>query len=313
MARINIDTQLLRSFITIVDAGGFARAADLLHMTQPAISQQMRRLEEMLGQVLFERSGRKMQLSPKGELLLGYARQIIDLNDQLASRMRVEKSRELVRLGMPEHVSDTILPHIIAAVTRTFPQVQLVIRIATSDLLLQGIEQGEIDLALTFNEKGTSATPILQEVPVAWMAGSRFDLRPSGTIPLILFSGQCMFRKLIIQSLDSVSRPWFCAYESGDLVSLRAAVRANLGITALPHIQTYPDLRIVTEEELLPSLPTSQVTLRRRPAWLSAAAEEIGLLVTETWEACMKAGAEHRPEPSALGIEYRWTPTTAAG
>ena len=100
--------------ITIHDAGGFARAAEILHMTQPAISQQMRRLEELIGQPLFERHGRSMLLNMQGETLLGYARQFVALNDEAISHLSgVKRERETVILGMPEHFSDTTLHLII--------------------------------------------------------------------------------------------------------------------------------------------------------------------------------------------------------
>jgi DNA-binding transcriptional LysR family regulator len=174
----NIDTQLMRSFITINDAGGFARAAEILHMTQPAISQQMRRLEELVGQPLFERHGRLMLLNMHGETLLGYARQIVALNDEAIRRLSdVKRERETVILGMPEHFSDTALHLIIAEAAHQLPNIRLVVKSGTTQRLIDGLEQGKIDLALTLSEAGSGQGQVLQKIPVAWISGDSYQLR----------------------------------------------------------------------------------------------------------------------------------------
>lgn len=302
MGALNIDTQLLRSFVTISDAGGFARAADQLHMTQPAISQQMRRLEDILGQTLFRREGRVMRMTPEGELLLTYARQLIDINDEIARRLRGRRNREVVKLGMPEHFSETILPRIIAVVAETCPDVQLVVKIGTSQVLSEGLVQGDVDLALVLTEMGGSPGSALQMIPVNWVAGESFDLRDGEALPLVLFNGQCTFRTAIIKTLEVARVPWQCVYETGDLISLRAAVRANLGITGLPYLHPRVDLKIVDDSMLLPALPMSEVTLRFRPAWASKAAEQIGEIVVGAWREFATDGRAEARDPAGAPV-----------
>ncbi len=289
----NIDTQLLRSFITINDAGGFAKAADVLHMTQPAISQQIRRLEDMVGTPLFQRQGRQMRLTAQGESLLGYARRIVSLNDEAMLHLGgMKRPRETVTLGMTEHFLDSFLHQIIAESARRFPEIRLIVRTGTSARLLSGMEQGEIDLALTLSEAGASDASVLQTIPVAWVSGLDYRLDPSETVRLVLFTGQCMFRRLIINALETAGRVWHISYESDDLAGLRAAVRANLGITALP-VQQLPDyMKALPVAPALPALPLSELSLRFRPAWNSPLIREIGALIGDMWE---------RAPPSALG------------
>ena len=208
MALVNIDTQLLRSFITIVDAGGFAKAADLLHMTQPAISQQMKRLEDAVRQPLFRRSGRIMRLTADGEIMLGYARQIVEINDTAVSRLsRRVAERDIVVLGMPAHFSETMLHLIIARAAADLPQAQLVVRIASSRNLHDRVEQGELDLALVLGEELPNRSHLLQQVPVSWIAGQASDPDRAADLPLVLFNMPCTFRNLIIRTLDAAGMP----------------------------------------------------------------------------------------------------------
>lgn len=284
MRLTNIDTQLMRSFITINDAGGFARAAEILHMTQPAISQQMRRLEELIGQPLFERHGRSMLLNMQGETLLGYARQIVALNDEAISRLSdVKRERETVILGMPEHFSDTALHLIIAEAAHQLPDIRLVVKSGMSQSLIDGLEQGKIDLALTLSETGGGQGQVLSQIPIAWISGDGYQFDNTEPVPLVLFNSQCIFRRLVIKALESASRPWRIVYESDDLAGLRAAVRANLGITALPAQQLARDMHMLTSAHLLPALPSSDLSLRFRPAWISAAAQKLGVLIGNVW------------------------------
>mgnify|MGYP001806336122 CR=1 FL=1 len=279
MARVNLETQLLRSFITIHDVGGFARAADMLNMTQPAISQQMRRLEETLDKPLFQRQGRMMRLTTYGEALLGYARRMIELNDQIAERLCAEEAHEIIYLGVPAHFHEDLLPRIIAETARQLPSVQLVVKIGTSQTLMSSIDRGEIDLALLLSETGASSS-VLGTMPVLWMASDECHLKKGEEVPLVLFSGQCTFRQLIIRSLDQAGLRWRCTYEGDDLLSLRAAVRANLGVTGLPSLARN-SLSFFSKAPWLPSLPMSEVSLRFRPTWQSRAAESLGKIISD--------------------------------
>ncbi|MBP2315701.1 LysR substrate-binding domain-containing protein [Azospirillum soli] len=280
----NIDTQLLRSFITINDVGGFAKAADILHMTQPAISQQMRRLEEMLGLPLFRRHGRLMRLTNHGETLLGYARRIVALNDEAVRHMGgMKRTRETVTLGITEHFLDAFLHQIIAESARRLPEIRLIVRTGTSQRLMNGMEQGEIDLALTLGEAGGTDASTLQTIPITWVSGTDYRFDSSDAVQLVVFSGQCMFRRLIINALEAANRVWHISYESDDLAGLRAAVRANLGVTALPaqQLPTYMQALAVPAE--LPALPVGELSLRYRPAWSSPAVQDVGGLIADLW------------------------------
>lgn len=294
MRRVNIDTQLLRSFVAVADTGGFGKAADSLNMTQPAMSQQMRRLEELIGRSLFAREGRKLVFTAQGDLLLGYARRILELNDDVHRRLVGDDVREIVHIGMPEHFSETLLPLVIAAVHERFPSVQLVVRVGRSRQLEEMVADGRLELALTIGAQDTDGPAPLHVAPLAWFAAERAGSSGGTEVPLVLFRPPCPMRSLAIAALERAEQPWRCAHESEELVALRAAVRAGLGVTALPTFQSYPGIAPTDVGGALPALPEVAVRLHRRPGWASGVAEGLEHLVVEFWND-FRTGAAHAP------------------
>ncbi len=301
MRRVNIDTQLLRSFVAVVETGGFARAADTLAITQPAMSQQMKRLEEMLGRPLFRREGRSLVLTAQGELLLGYARRMLELNDDLYRRFVEEEPREIVNLGMPEHFSEALLPLVIAAVHERYPNVQLVVKVGRSQPLAEQVDDGRLHLALLVGEplEGPGTTR-LQVAPLAWFGAEAGEAGAVGAdverdLPLVLFRAPCGIRQLAVAALEREAVPWRCVHESEDLSALRAAVRVNLGLTVLPNFQAYAGIRPLDGVAGLPPLPDIPVSLRRRPSWRPRSAQGLDALVVELWESFRSGPALPQP------------------
>lgn len=285
MPPINIDTQLLRSFMTIADVGGFARAADALNMTQPAISQQMKRLEDLLGQPLFVRVGRGMELTGPGEILLTYAREIIELNDEIPSRMGVASVREVVTLGMPEHFSEPLLAQIIAETHRRFPHIQLLIKIGRGRFLMDNLHEGKIDISLLVGSAGALEGDLIAELPMRWLSSPDLDGEDMpDNVPLVLFRAPCGFRHAILNSLDDAHMPWRCTYEGEDLTSLKAAVKAQLGITALPILNALAGFQTPSLAKSLPRLPDAEVRVTHRAGWKSRFKDGIGQVIDDVWQ-----------------------------
>lgn len=300
MRRVNIDTQLLRSLVAIADSGTFGKAADSLAMTQPAMSQQMRRLEDLVGRPLFQRDGRKLLFTAHGDMLLGYARRILELNDDVHRRLAGDDDREVVHLGMPEHFSESLLPLVIAAVHERFPAIQLVVKVGRSRTLSEMIADGRLDLAVTIapHEPG-SGPPPLYVAPLAWFgAEAAVAGRAASEIPLVLFRPPCGMRSLAIAALERAERPWRCVHESEELAALRAAVQAGLGVTALPMLQSYGGIRPVASDIVLPALPEVAVAVERRPGWAPRTAPGLEDLVVDLWNA-FRSGTVDAEAPSA--------------
>ena len=284
MRRVNFDTQLLRSLIAVIDSGSFVAAAEQLNMTQPAMSQQMRRLEDQVGAPLFRRDGRKLTLTTQAERLVDYARRIIALNDEICDEFGVSKKGEIVHIGMPEHFSESLLPILIAEAYRLFPNIQLVVKVARSQALEEGLTDGRLNIAILMGPpSGADATPA-QPVPLRWIRSEGFVLDDSDQpLPLVLFRSPCEFRNIATQTLEMAGLKWRCVHEGEDLATLRAAVLANIGITALPMVRDYVGLKTVAGDVTLPKLPNVAFQMKRHPNWKSRSANGLSEMVQAAW------------------------------
>jgi len=281
--KLNIDVQTLRSFIKVSELRSFSKAATVLRLTQPAISQQIKRLEELMMVELLVREGRGIHLTPKGEKFLNYAERIVELNDEAVENLGTVENRDVVHLGMPEHFTDSILSHIIREVRDLFPNVQLVVKIARSPVIAEYLDDGRADVGMLIDVAGANTNISSQALPVTWFASETLDLRSNAEVPLVLFRAPCGFRKAAIACLESQGISWHCAYESEDLFSLRAALIANMGVTALPALQAYRGLRDVQAFGNLPKLPQFEMALRRRNGWAPHYHEAMTTMIGNVW------------------------------
>jgi DNA-binding transcriptional LysR family regulator len=294
MRRINFDTQLLRSLVSIIDNGSFVAASEKLHMTQPAMSQQMRKLEDLVGQPLFRKNGRKLAATSAGERLAKYARRIIELNDQIPDELGIGRTAEIVHIGMPEHFSESLLPILIGRVHADFPDVQIVVKVGRSRVLAEGLSEGRLQLALLIGEPQLKDEIASQLVPFRWLRGSNFIFQESiALVPLVLFQSPCDFRNIATRALDEAGISWRCTHEGEDLQTLRAAVKAKIGITALPTLQDHIDLDIC--DGPLPDLPELSVGLRKQFNWKSKNAAGITGLVEDIWKRFPRSEGCHYP------------------
>ncbi|MGI9501569.1 MAG: LysR family transcriptional regulator, partial [Geminicoccaceae bacterium] len=123
MKLIDLPTSLLRTLITIVDLGGYTRAAEALGRTQPAVSLQMQRLESLLGTKLIESAGRDLRLTEAGETLLRYARQMLQLNDEAVAGFIRPSATGVLRIGLPTDYAVAFLQEALAGFAREHPDV----------------------------------------------------------------------------------------------------------------------------------------------------------------------------------------------
>src|SRR5215468_9336375 len=143
-----LDLDLLRSFVSVVDAGGFTRAGERVHRTQSTVSQQIKRLEETLGCPLFHRNGKAVALTEEGERLLSYARRILALAEEARDVVARPTSDGIVRLGIPEDFAAYRLARVLSKFTRSRPGLRLDVRCDLSVKLRRDLARGEFDLAL---------------------------------------------------------------------------------------------------------------------------------------------------------------------
>lgn len=278
------ELSLLRTFVAIVDNGGFTSAAGRVGRTQSAVSLQVRRLEEGLGCRVFERGGRTggPQLTPDGEVLLAYARRILHLCDEARSRLVEPDARGTVRLGTPEDFATVHLPDVLARFARAHPRVGLEVTCDFTVNLLDGFSKGLYDLVLFKREpqggpSGRASMPegvgVWREVLV-WAASPRLVLEAREDLPLVLAPAPDVYRRRALAALDAAHRPWRVVYTSPSLAGLQAAVRAGLGVTVLPRgMLPHGAVALSEAEHRLPALPDTQIVLYRAPGVLARPVE----------------------------------------
>ncbi|HJW34813.1 MAG TPA: LysR substrate-binding domain-containing protein [Holophagaceae bacterium] len=232
MPTMTLDLDTLRTLVVAQELGGFAPAAERLGRTPSAISLQMKRLQEDVGVELFRKRGRGLALTEAGERTLACARRMLALNDELLDALRGTALAGQVRLGCAQDFADTVLPRALAQFTRTYPHVQLELRIEGNAALAEAVAKGDLDLALTVGQADRPGAEVLGEVPLVWIAGEGFEPREGEALPLLLLGPQCIFRREAVARLEEAGLPWRVATQSPSLAGLWASAQGNLGLTA---------------------------------------------------------------------------------
>jgi len=279
----NLDLALLRTFVAVVDKGGIARAADFIGRSQPATSLQLKRLEDTTGSPLLRKSGRGVTLTENGEILLGYARRLLELNDETVSALTQSRLSGPVRLGISQDFGEGWLTGVLARFARMFPSVTLEIKASRNGNLFDAISKRRLDLALMFGEKKAGAID-LGTVPMVWIGPHAGVQSAAGKTPLVAFEPPCEFRRVAIEVLDNAKMPWRIAFSSSNLSSQWSAVEAGLGIALRTPIGIRSGLVILGEKSGLPTLPQStlRVLLHSADGGLSAPALKLREIVNQT-------------------------------
>jgi DNA-binding transcriptional LysR family regulator len=228
----NLDLNQLRTLTTIVETGSFRRAADVLALTQPAVSYHIRRLEAVLRGPVFVRTKGRLELSDTGEELLFYAHKILTVNDEAMARLRAPRGGRRLTIGVSEQLED-LLQDLLVGLTRALPQVTLTARIGASEHIAARTAEQEIDVAVIVSSPRSEGSRSLGSLPLAWYAHDAASLATARSIPMVLPSGLCNTRTHIISALARWGVPWHVAYDGPDLAGLRAAARAGLGVIGL--------------------------------------------------------------------------------
>ena len=260
---LQLDPDLLRTFVAIVDAGGFTAAAQQVHRTQSAVSMQVRRLETTLDRTLFQREGRGVQLTPEGEALLGYARRLLKLHDEALAVLTRPDLTGCVRLGTPDDYVERFLPDILVRFARAFPRVQVDVHCEPSRHLRRLLAEDRLDLALITCAPGAEIGEILRREPTVWATAERHLAHEQDPLPLALFQPGCPFRDWALAGLGETGRPYRVAYTSASITGLFAAVTAGLAVTVLGHSLLPETVRALRADEGFPPLPPASITLQQ--------------------------------------------------
>ena len=275
-----LDLAALRTLVAAVDLDGFGRAAELLHRSPSAVSIQMRALEERLGKPLFRKNGRRQELTESGEQLLGFARRMLELNDEAVLTVRGTGLHGKVRLGVPQDFADSWLPQTLALFTLAHPKVQLDILVGQSDRLLQLLRNGALDLALTFGDDGGLSSQLIATFPVYWYANATWEFPEREPLPLLVLEQPCMFRQSAIDALDRAGCSWRIVLSGTSVSALWAAAKAGLGLVARTAIHIPDGVACLDGQFGLPKLNAAPLHLVRSSTRGDMAIEDLaGLIV----------------------------------
>lgn len=277
-----VDTLQLKSFIAIAETGTFGQAATTVNRTQSALSLQIKKLEEQLGCELFDRTARKVSLTPQGEIFLGYAKRIIHLQWEAVSRLREPDIEGEIRFGTPEDFATHYLPGVLASFRQHHPRVQLNVACDLTLNLIDGFHRGEYDVILAKRDPQSvkGGTKVWRELLV-WAAAD--DYRIEEPLSLVLSPQPCIYRARALAALNRAKRSWHISFTSPSLAGTLAAVKAGLGITVLPEHMIPPGVHPIRTETKLPHLADAEIALMKKEE-LSKVAEMFAEHIVQSLE-----------------------------
>ena len=286
---MDFDTALLRTFVTVQETGGFTRAAERLHLSQSAVSHQIRRLEEQAGTALLLRTTRSLSLTEDGEDFLRHARQVLAAHEALSRRFLRSAIAGAVRFGVPENFMGARLPALLAQFAHLFPAVRLDVTVGTYLDLQKLVAADALDLAVVMALAGApDDAAVLRRTRFVWAAALDFHHDGQAPLPLAFSPAPCLHRQVGVAALDGAGLDWRMAFTSPSQQGLRAAVLAGLAVTALPQGDLEAGMLVIDGRHGLPALPAAQFQLLWRAAGTTAAAEAFGQLLRE-WSAAAAA------------------------
>jgi len=256
----NLDLTALRSFVVVAETGGVTRAAGFLNLTQSAVSMQIKRLEEMLGLKLLDRSARQIALTGEGEQLLSYARKMLELNDEVYSRLTATEFEGEIVLGVPHDLVYPVIPPILQRFAQAYPRVKVRLLSSYTAELKDKFSRGEADVILTTENDASEGGETLCEKPLVWIGapgGSAWRTRPLR----LAYENKCLFRAVAQAALDKAGVPWELVVESESTRTIEASVSADLAIYTALEGSASPHMEEIQHGGTLPSLPFSKINM----------------------------------------------------
>lgn len=273
-----IDLDLLRTFVAAVDGMSFARAAQAVHRSPAAVSMQIRRLEETLGAVLFERDTRNIRPTPAAETLLGYARRMLRLHDQAVEAIRRPDVAGKVTVGAPDDYVLSLLPGPLRRFAALFPKVEVEVVCAQTPLLLPMLDAGAVDLAFVSRTRGVTGELIRVE-PMVWVAAPGSAVPARSPLPVALYEAGSPARVRPVAALEAAGVAYRAAYSSPSLLGLLAMVEADLAVAALARCSAPASVDILDRRHGLPPIADLEVVLARSAASARPACDALAEII----------------------------------
>ncbi|MFO1150008.1 MAG: LysR family transcriptional regulator [Alsobacter sp.] len=256
-----LDTDQLRSFVSIVDTGSFTRAAERVNKTQSAVSMHIRRLEEQLGRPLFVKQGRGVRLSEDGEKLIDYARQMLQVEAAAFASVSRKALAGRIRLGIPDDYAESFLPEILTRFICRHPLVELTVVCEGSLALAERVAGRELDMAVVTSCMDLKGAEVLREEPLNWVVGTTSRAHETRPLPLALSGPTCSWRSRAVKALNDAGIPWRQLLASANQVAISPVVLAGIAVSVMPPSAMRAGMRVLDARDGLPEIGMNAIGL----------------------------------------------------
>lgn len=290
--KTHLDSDLLRTFLTIAETHSFTKAAEQLFRTQSAISMQMKRLEQLVGGALFERGSRGVELTRKGHELAGSARRIVSLLDDTAAQMTAAPLSGTVRIGIPEDFSYAVLARALAAFSKRHRNVEVDVWCGMSASNRAKLTSGQLDLAVVCEWTGVDEGEILLHDPSVWVTSDLYNTHEERPMPVALYMGG-EWLHYAKRSLDMMAIEHQVMYRADTTGGLLLAVQSGLAIAPLSRSNVPPGCRALSPAEGFAEIDSANVRLLRSPAALGPAVDSMAQAIRDAFAGSVAGSSAH--------------------
>lgn len=280
----NLDLTALRAFVAVADAGGVTKASGFLNLTQSAVSMQLKRLEEAVGVDLLDRTARRIALTGAGEQLLGYARRMLELNDELLGRLTSNEYEGELRIGVPHDIVYPAIPQVLHRFNAGYPRMKVHLNSSYTSRLKRMFDRGELDVILTTEDKLDPGGETLLERSLVWVGATGGQVWKQRPLRLA-FEHACIFRQAVQQALDAAGISWEMAVESDSTRTVEASISADLAVHACIEGTEPPYVERIPHNGALPDLPMVKINLYQAELARSEPANALSDLIRQAFRA----------------------------
>ncbi|MFB2551747.1 LysR substrate-binding domain-containing protein [Ensifer soli] len=259
-----LELDVLKTFVAIAETGNFTTAAETVYRTPSAVSMQVKKLEETLGCVLFLRDARSVSLTPNGEVLLGFARRLLALNNEAVSRFLMPDMSGVVRVGAPEDIGERVLPQVLKRFAESYPNVTVDVSIGMSTAMRKRVDEHRMDIAIYNSLTAESMTggEFLCDEKLVWAGARSGTAHLRDPLPVSMWEDGCVWRADATERLTQAGRNFRVAFLSAHTTGQRAAIQADLAVAPLPRYLVQGDLVQLGEKDGLPELGSYRIGLK---------------------------------------------------
>lgn len=287
---MRLESDLLRSFVAVAELANFTRAADALGRTQSAVSMQMKRLEELVGDPLFERGPRGVALTRKGSDLLVNAQRIVGLLDETEAALAAPALDGKLRIGIPEEYGATVLSQALGAFAKVHSNVEVMVRYASSTAQKEALDRGELDVAVVFEWREVPRGEVLLVDPTVWTTSDVHRMHEQTPLPVALYDSDGWCTQFAIRSLERRKHDYRVAYRSHTASGLSLAVSSGLAIAPLSRSNIPAGCRELTAADGFGDIDASNVVMYLRRNAKSEALAAMAEAIREAFRTRVTAG-----------------------